>query len=78
MHTILIVEDEKNTREGLRLSLEEDFDVYVSANIKGANDVLQNETVDVLVTDLRLGADDGMDLIESALSMTRSRTVPYA
>jgi DNA-binding NtrC family response regulator len=72
MHTILIVDDEKNTREGLRLSLEEDFDVYVSANIKGANDVLQNETVDVLVTDLRLGADDGMDLIESALSMPNS------
>ncbi|MEC7357691.1 MAG: sigma-54 dependent transcriptional regulator [Verrucomicrobiota bacterium] len=72
MHTILIVDDEKNTREGLRLSLEEDFDVYVSANIKGANDVLQNETVDVLVTDLRLGADDGMDLIESALTMPNS------
>ncbi|MDG1854430.1 MAG: sigma-54 dependent transcriptional regulator [Verrucomicrobiales bacterium] len=72
MHTILIVDDEKNTREGLRLSLEEDFDVYVSANIKGANDVLQNETVDVLVTDLKLGADDGMDLIESALTMPNS------
>ena len=72
MHTVLIVDDEKNTREGLRLSLEDEFDVYVSANIKGANDVLQNETVDVLVTDLRLGADDGMDLIESALSMPNS------
>ena len=72
MHTILIVDDEKNTREGLRLSLEDDFDVYVSANIEGANDVLQNETVDVLVTDLRLGTDDGMDLIESALSMPNS------
>ena len=72
MHTVLIVDDEKNTREGLRLSLEDDFDVYVSANIEGANDVLQNETVDVLVTDLRLGADDGMDLIESALSMPNS------
>ena len=72
MHTVLIVDDEKNTREGLRLSLEDDFDVYVSANIEGANDVLQNETVDVLVTDLRLGTDDGMDLIESALSMPNS------
>ena len=72
MHTVLIVDDEKNTREGLRLSLEDDFDVYVSANIKGANDLLQNESVDVLVTDLRLGTDDGMDLIESALSMPNS------
>ena len=26
MNTILIVDDEKNTREGLRLSLEDEFD----------------------------------------------------
>ena len=70
MHTVLIVDDEKNTRDGLRLSLEDDFDVYVSANIEGANDVLKGEMVDVLVTDLRLGTEDGMNLIDSALSMS--------
>ena len=72
MHTILIVDDEKNTREGLRLSLEDEFDIYIAANIKGAMDVLQNETVDVLVTDLRLGADDGMELIDKALGIAAS------
>ena len=69
MDTILIVDDEKNTREGLRLSLEEEFDIYIAADIKGAMDVLKNETVDVLVTDLRLGADDGMELIDKALGI---------
>ena len=69
MNTILIVDDEKNTREGLRLSLEDEFDVYVSSNIKGAKDVLENESIDVLVTDLRLGAEDGMELIELTLKM---------
>ena len=72
MHTILIVDDEKNTREGLRLSLEDEFDIYIAANIKGAMDVLQNETVDVLVTDLRLGADNGMELIDKALGIASS------
>jgi len=69
MNTILIVDDEKNTREGLRLSLEDEFDVYVSSNIKGAKDVLENESIDVLVTDLRLGSEDGMELIELSLKM---------
>lgn len=69
MNTILIVDDEKNTREGLRLSLENEFDIYIAADIKGAMDVLKNETVDVLVTDLRLGADDGMELIDKALEL---------
>ncbi len=69
MHTVLIVDDEKNTREGLRLSLEDEFDVYVAADIAGALEVLKSEKVDVLVTDLRLGAEDGMELIDKALAM---------
>ena len=32
--TILIVDDEKPTREGLRQSLEDDFDVYTAGNVE--------------------------------------------
>src|ERR1043166_391093 len=67
--TILIVDDEKHTREGLRASLENEFDVYVAADIAGALSVLENENVDLMVTDLRLGAEDGMKLIDRALAM---------
>ena len=67
--TVLIVDDEKHTREGLRLSLEDDFDVYIAADRAEAMEVLKNERVDVMLTDLRLGADDGMELIEAALAM---------
>src|SRR2546425_835763 len=67
--TILIVDDEKHTREGLRAALEDRFDVYIAADATGAFNVLQNETVDLMVTDLRLGGDDGMTVIERALKM---------
>ena len=67
--TVLIVDDEKNTREGLRRSLSDDFDVYTAADTGGAMDVLERETIDVLLTDLRLGGEDGMVLIERALRM---------
>ena len=67
--TILIVDDEKHTREGLRSSLEDHFDVYTAADSAGALSVLQNDTVDLMVTDLRLGADDGMKLIDEVLRM---------
>ena len=66
--TVLIVDDEKHTRDGLRLSLEDDFDVYVASDRAEALEVLKNERVDVMVTDLRLGADDGMQLIDAALA----------
>ena len=69
--TILIVDDEKHTRDGLRQSLEDDFDVYVAANAAEAMEILKNESVDVMLTDLRLGNDDGMKLLEVALQMPK-------
>ena len=68
-NVVLIVDDEKHTRDGLRLSLQDEFDIYVAADIRGAAEVLKNESVDVMVTDLRLGAENGMDLIEQALKI---------
>ncbi len=69
--TVLVVDDEKHTRDGLRHLLENDYDVYVAADIAGAMDVLEREQVDVLLTDLRLGGEDGMSLIDRALKMPR-------
>jgi DNA-binding NtrC family response regulator len=62
--TLLIVDDEKNTRDGLRNALEGEFEVYVAADIDGAMAVLESVPADVLLTDLRLGGEDGMALIE--------------
>ena len=69
---VLIVDDEKHTRDGLRMSLEDEFDIYVAANIREAVEVLKSETVDVMITDLRLGSEDGMELIDRALAIPRA------
>src|SRR5207237_2159238 len=67
--TSLIVDDEKHTRDWLRRLSEDEYDVYVAEDIGGAISVLERETVDVLLTDLRLVGEDGMQLIERALKM---------
>jgi DNA-binding NtrC family response regulator len=67
--TILIVDDEKHTRDGLRLSLEEDFDVYLAGNTAEAMEILQHDSPDVMLADLRLGGESGMNLIEQALKL---------
>jgi len=68
---VLIVDDEKNTREGLRDFLEEDFDVYCAADVAGALQILKSEPIELMVTDLRLGQQDGMELIEKALEQPK-------
>src|ERR1700740_847234 len=70
--TILIVDDEKHTRDGLRSLLEDNYDVYVAGDIAGAIDVLEREPIDLLLTDLRLGNEDGMALIDRALKMAHA------
>ncbi len=73
--TILIVDDEKHTREGLRASLEDSFEVYIAADIGGAMSVLEREEVDLVLTDLRLGGEDGMALIDKVLARPRPPVV---
>ena len=67
--TLLIVEDERATREGLRSALEEDFDVYTASGTSEALTILKSEPIQLLLTDLRLGGDSGMDLLDYALAM---------
>lgn len=75
LHTVLIVDDEKNTREGLRDYLEESFDVYTAASVDAALEILSSEKIDVMVTDLRLGPRDGMELLQLALESPRAPVV---
>jgi len=69
--TILIVDDEKTQREGLRAALEERYDVYLAEDAKTAAELLEAEHFDVLLTDFRLPSEDGMKLITRAKSLTK-------
>jgi DNA-binding NtrC family response regulator len=69
--TLLIVDDEKTTREGLRAALEERYDVYIAEDAKAAMDLLESENFDVLLTDFKLPNEDGMKLIARAKSLPK-------
>jgi DNA-binding NtrC family response regulator len=69
--TLLIVDDEKPTRDGLRAALEDRYDVYVADDARQAMDLLEREHFDVLLTDFRLPNEDGMKLIARAKSLSK-------
>ena len=48
--------------------------MYSAANGKAARAVLESEPVDILLTDLRLGGESGMDLIDYAMQLERPPT----
>jgi two-component system, NtrC family, response regulator AtoC len=68
---LLIVDDEKPTREGLRAALEDRYDVYLAEDARAAMDLLEREHFAVLLTDFRLPNEDGMNLIARAKSLSK-------
>lgn len=67
--TLLIVDDEKNTREGLGLALEDDYDVYLASGADEAFNLMEAETFDVVLTDLRMAGKSGLKVIDHALTL---------
>jgi DNA-binding NtrC family response regulator len=66
---ILIVDDEKNIRRTLRMVLEgEGHAVHEAGSIAEADAVLGKENVDVILLDVKLGEDNGLDLLRSLKS----------
>ncbi len=71
MKSLLIVDDEKPTREGLRAALEDHYDVYIAEDAASAMNLLESEHFDVMLTDFRLPNEDGMKLIARAKSLPK-------
>jgi two-component system response regulator AtoC len=69
--TLLIVDDEKTTRDGLRAALEDRYDVYIAEDAQAAMNLLESEHFDVMLTDFRLPNEDGMKLIARAKSLSK-------
>lgn len=63
--TVLIVDDEKNSREGLRNFLEGlNYEALTAASGEEALELLQKEKPDILLTDIRMPRMDGIALLE--------------
>lgn len=61
---LLVVDDEKNTRDALRRVLEDSFEVYVTTDVKGVKQLMEGTPMDAILTDLRLGQESGMQVLE--------------
>jgi DNA-binding NtrC family response regulator len=73
--TVLIVDDERHTREGLQQALEDSFDVSVAASADEAFNQLAAQEFDVVVTDLRMPGKSGLKVIDKALAMPNQPAV---
>ncbi|PIQ87266.1 MAG: hypothetical protein COV74_01725 [Candidatus Omnitrophica bacterium CG11_big_fil_rev_8_21_14_0_20_45_26] len=63
-NSVLIVDDEKNTRDGMRIFLEsKDYDVWMAANGTEALETAKTHRPDLALIDLRMPEMDGLTLL---------------
>jgi two-component system response regulator PilR (NtrC family) len=63
--SILIVDDEKATREGLSRYLSHEYRTLKASNGKEAVELLRkNHSIDIVLSDIRMPQMDGMELLE--------------
>ncbi len=66
--SILIVDDEKHSREGLREALSDNYDVSLAANADEAFNLMDAQPFEVILTDLRMPGKSGLKIIDRALA----------
>jgi len=69
--TVLVVDDERGTREGLERALRDRYEVLVADDGQKALQILEARPVDVMITDLRMPGMDGMTLLRRANSLQK-------
>ncbi len=67
--SVLIVDDEKHTREGLKQALAENYDVSLAASADEAFNLMDAQPFDVILTDLRMPGKSGLKVIDRALAL---------
>src|SRR2546423_13959873 len=73
--SVLIVDDEKHTREGLQQALAENYDVTVASNADEAFNLMETQPFDVILTDLRMPGKSGLKVIDKALTLQNKPAV---
>ena len=68
MSTVLIVDDDKATREGLALALRGEYTALTAADAETALRALTTHEVDLVLTDLRMPGRDGLSLLRDIIA----------
>ncbi|MGB4351227.1 MAG: sigma-54 dependent transcriptional regulator [Tissierellaceae bacterium] len=67
---ILLVDDEAAIRETLKIILKnEGYDIYTAENGNVALEIIRNNIIDILITDLKMPKMNGIELMERVLSL---------
>ena len=72
---LLIVDDEIKILRSLKFLLEDNYEIFTSDNINEAIDIFKREKMSLVLLDLRLKEDSGLELMEKILTIDREAII---
>lgn len=78
MTTILVIDDEPILLKNIALMLEfENFDVLTTLDGQTALDILQNQTIDLIMCDLMMHPLNGLEIFETIRQNPKTMNIPF-
>ena len=68
MNTLLVVDDDLATREGVAMALRDTYTVLTAADAESAAALLTSHDIDLVLTDLRMPGRDGLSLLRNIVT----------
>lgn len=64
---ILYVDDEENNLQAFKATFRRDYKIYLAISAKAGREILENEKVDIIITDQRMPEETGVEFLESII-----------
>ncbi|TFH15745.1 MAG: sigma-54-dependent Fis family transcriptional regulator [Lentisphaerales bacterium] len=68
--TLLIVDDDRSTREGLENAMKRKYEIYAAESAERALEILADAPIDIVLSDIRMPGMDGLTLLHRILART--------
>ncbi len=77
MHNVLIIDDEVSILTALKFALEDNFNVFISAQVPDALEIINTKNIDLVLLDQYLGDYKGIDVLK-IIKTQKPRTIVIA
>jgi signal transduction histidine kinase/ActR/RegA family two-component response regulator len=74
---LLVVEDDADTRQFMKITLKKHYNVFTAENVAEANDVVLNKRIQIVIADVSLGGEEsGLDFVQEIRKIPRYSKIP--
>ena len=65
---VLYIDDEEINLQAFKTTFKYDFEVYLASSTKNARQILNNQSIDIIISDQRMPSETGLDFFASILT----------